>query len=253
MLRLEDLHVQVGDRLVLGGVNLHIRYGETHALFGPNGSGKTTLLGAIMGFARHRVVQGRIIFHGEDVTGLTLSERARRGMGIAFQRPPVLRGVALAELLAMIAGEETARIEALAESMNLKPLLERDVNSGFSGGELKRAELLQLLAQRPDLVLLDEPESGVDLENIVLVGRAINQLLEKGSALTAAENRRERIQGRKKAGLIITHTGHILDYVEADVGHVLYGGKLSCSGINPREMLGCIRDRGYIECTRCLG
>ncbi|HHW40904.1 MAG TPA: ABC transporter ATP-binding protein [Syntrophomonadaceae bacterium] len=252
MLRIEDLHVQVGDRTILQGVNLHIRPGETHVLFGPNGSGKSTLLGAILGFSRYKITRGKIYFKDEDITHLSVHERAERGIGIAFQRPPVLRGVTLRDLLRISGQGNVVNIEELAEPLNLVDFLGRDVNYGFSGGETKRSEMLQLLVQNPDLVLLDEPESGVDLENIALIGQAINRLLQKDGLLGEERSRREMKEARKKAGLIITHTGYILDYVPADVGHVLYEGKLSCSGLNPRELLGCIHKLGYGECTRCL-
>lgn len=252
MLRIEDLYVQVGDRTILKGVNLHIKPGETHVLFGPNGSGKSTLLGAIMGFARYKITQGKIYFKGEDITHLSVHERAKRGIGIAFQRPPVLRGVNLRELLLISGKEREVNIEELASPLNMTDFLSRDVNYGFSGGEMKRSEMLQLLVQNPDLVLLDEPESGVDIENIALIGQSINQLLQKDGLLGEERSRWEMKKARRKAGLIITHTGYILDYVPADVGHVLYEGKLSCSGLNPRELLGCIHKLGYGECIRCL-
>ncbi|MDH7578105.1 MAG: ABC transporter ATP-binding protein [Bacillota bacterium] len=252
MLKIEDLYVEVAGKKILQGVNLHIKPGETHALFGPNGSGKSTLLGAIVGFRRYRITGGKIFFKGEDVTGLSVHERAQRGIGIAFQRPPVLRGVSMRDLLRISGQGKVENIEELAKPLNFLSFLERDVNVGFSGGEIKRSELLQLLTQDPDLVLLDEPESGVDLENIALIGQAINQLLQKDSFHRRERSRREIKEARQKSGLIITHTGFILDYVPADVGHVLYEGKLSCSGLNPRELLGCIHELGYGECTRCL-
>lgn len=252
MLRIENLHVSVGDRLILKGVNLHIKPGETHILFGPNGSGKSTLLGTIMGFSRYRITEGKIYFKGEDITSLPVYERAQRGIGIAFQRPPVLRGVTLQDLLRISVKGKADDLEELAQNLNFVSFLSRDVNDGFSGGEMKRSELLQLLVQNPDMVLLDEPESGVDLENIALLGQAINKLLQKDSFNKKEWSRREMKEARSKAGLIITHTGHILDYVPADVGHVMFEGKLSCSGLNPRELLGCIHELGYGECTRCL-
>ncbi|MCR4399892.1 MAG: ABC transporter ATP-binding protein [Syntrophomonadaceae bacterium] len=253
MLKVENLHVEVGGRQVLAGVDLHIRPGETHVLFGPNGSGKSTLVGAIMGFARFRVAAGRILFRGQDITALPVHERARLGIGMAFQRPPVLRGVPLNDMLRLARSTVSAEAaQEMAEMLNLGDFLQREVNQGFSGGEIKRSEMLQLLAQDPDLVLLDEPESGVDLENIALIGRAINRLLRRAEYVEPGRSRRDTMQQRDKAGLIITHTGHILDYVAADVGHVLYGGRLSCTGMNPRELLGCIQARGYAECARCL-
>ncbi len=238
VLEIKDLHVEVEGREILHGVDLTIKCGETHVLFGPNGSGKTTLLMAIMGFPRYRVTRGRIYFAGEDITDLDPHLRAQRGIGIMFQRPPTIRGLALRDMVRLCASRDLD-VEAMAEEMNLAEFLQRDVNYGFSGGEIKRSELLQLLAQDPRLVLLDEPESGVDMENLQLVGRAIRKLLQK-----------DRRRTRTKCGLIITHTGYILDYVEADMGHVLCDGKIVCSG-NPREQLEGIRKYGFEECARC--
>lgn len=249
MLRIEGLIVAVGDRGILQGVDLEIHPGETHVLLGPNGSGKTTLLGAILGLARYRVAAGRIVFKGEDVTALPLHERVRRGIGLAFQRPPAVRGVRLQQLAELcrthadggqLWGGDDIDLGALAARLEAGALLSRDVGVGFSGGEAKRSELLQLLAQRPALVLLDEPESGVDLPSIALVGAAINTLLEK-----------DRRRSRQAAGLIITHTGHILDYVPADRGHILVDGRIVCSG-NPRELLEDVRRHGYGRCLECV-
>jgi Fe-S cluster assembly ATP-binding protein len=249
MLRLENLTVAVGDREILHDINLEIRPGEVHVLFGPNGSGKTSLLGAIMGFARYRVVRGKIYFQGQDVTDWPVDVRARLGIGLSFQRPPTVRGVTTRQLVS-VCGRGQADVEALAEELNFRDFLDREVNLGFSGGELKRSELLQLLAQDPQLILLDEPESGVDLENIALIGRVINRLLERDVVHREGKSQREIRRGRRKAGFIITHTGHILEYVNSDVGHVLYEGRLSCSG-NPRDLLACIQKLGYEECIRC--
>ncbi|MBC7337911.1 MAG: ATP-binding cassette domain-containing protein, partial [Clostridia bacterium] len=178
---------------------------------GPNGSGKTSLLGAIMGFARYRVVSGKIYFQGEDITTWPIDARARLGIGLSFQRPPTVRGVTTRQLVG-VCGRGQVEVEALAEELNFRDFLDRDVNLGFSGGELKRSELLQLLAQDPQLVLLDEPESGVDLENIALIGRVINRLLERDVVHREGKSQREIRRGRRKAGLVITHTGYILDY-----------------------------------------
>jgi len=249
VLLLEGLTVAVAGRLVLRDINMEIKPGETHVLFGPNGSGKTTLLGTIMGFPRYKVTAGRILFRGRDITGLPVNERAAMGIGMAFQRPPTLHGVMLEDIVRFASRNRIAP-ETLAGSLNMNDFLGREVNRGFSGGELKRSELLQLLAQNPELILLDEPESGVDLENIALIGHAINYLLEKEVAPWDSRSLREMRRGRTKSGLIITHSGYILNYVEADVGHVIYEGMLSCSG-NPRELFGCIKRIGYGECVRC--
>jgi len=139
----------------------------------------------------------------------------------------------------------------LARRVNFEDFLDRDVNAGFSGGEIKRSELLQLMAQKPDLMLFDEPESGVDMENISLVGNTIAELLEKHIPPSKDRSKMQAKADRSKMGLIITHTGFILDYVSADKGQVLYNGKLSCVS-NPREILNCVGDTGYEECVRCI-
>jgi Fe-S cluster assembly ATP-binding protein len=239
MLEVDDLWVDIDDKEVLKGVNLQIPLGETHILFGKNGSGKSTLLMTVMGFSRYRVKQGKIVFQGQDVTHLPIYERARLGLGLAFQRPPTIRGVKTADLLRVCARDRVP-FQALAAAYDFTSFLDREINYGFSGGEIKRSELLQLLAQDPDLVMLDEPESGVDMENLQVVGEIIGKLLQK-------ERRHTR---REKSGLIITHTGFILDYVNADTGYILLDGRLMCSG-NPREILGHIKQFGYVECEKC--
>ncbi len=243
MLEIKQLSVAVESKEILHDVNITIKSGETHALFGPNGSGKSTLLMAIMGFPRYRITNGNIIFRGTDITKLPLDERARLGIGMYFQRPPVARGVKTRDMLAASLqgrGNEHS-ISQLAEEADLADFLDREINYGFSGGEIKRSEVMQLLAQKPELSLLDEPESGVDLVNIALIGQLINELLEKDI----------RIRDRKRAGLIITHTGHILNYVNAHTGYVMIDGKLSCGG-DSHEILATIKEKGYEECAKCI-
>jgi Fe-S cluster assembly ATP-binding protein len=240
MLDVKDLYVNVGDKEVLHGINLHIDAGETHVLMGPNGSGKTTLLMTLMGFSGYKITKGKIMFNGEDVTAMHADERSKRGIGMLFQRPPTISGLKLGKLLTAISRDKTADIPALAKSVHMGSFLERDINKGFSGGEIKRSEVLQLMIQNPGFVMLDEPESGVDLENISLIGKAIGDLLEKD----------KRMAKREKSGLVITHTGFILDYVDADKGHVMCDGMIKCHG-NPREILKDIKQRGYKECLEC--
>ena len=243
MLEIRNLTVAVEGKEILRDVNLNIGSGETHVLFGPNGSGKTTLLMAIMGFPRYQVTNGKIIFKGKDITRLPADERARLGIGISFQRPPVVRGVKTRDMVNASLGEkrDEVTIDRLAERANLTEFLDRDINYGFSGGEIKRSELMQLLAQKPELSLLDEPESGVDLVNIALIGELINELLEKGCPML----------NRKCMGLIITHTGHILDYVHARTGYVMLDGRIICHG-DPHEILANIKEKGYEECAKCV-
>jgi Fe-S cluster assembly ATP-binding protein len=242
VLKIENLSVAVEDKQILHNINLSIQNGETHVLFGPNGAGKSTLLMAIMGFPKYRVTSGRIFFKDRDITDLSVDERARMGIGMSFQRPPVVRGVTTRDMVAACLknsgnGDDIIK---LAEKADLNDFLERDINYGFSGGEIKRSELMQLLAQRPELTLMDEPESGVDLVNIALIGELMNELLEKNCP----------IQERKCMGLIITHTGHILNYVNARTGYIMCDGTIGCTG-DPHEMLSTIRERGYGECIKC--
>ena len=242
-LSIEQLTVEVEGREILHSIHLEMKLGETHVLFGPNGSGKTTLLMALMGFPKYRVTKGRIMFQGQDITRFSLDERARLGIGMSFQRPPVVRGVKTRDMVAAcLKGQEhEGRISQLAEKANLTDFLDREINYGFSGGEIKRSELMQLLAQRPTLTLIDEPESGVDLVNIALIGELINSLLEKDCP----------IPERRCMGLIITHTGHILDYVNARTGYVMCDGVIGCEG-DPHEILATIREKGYQECIKCF-
>ena len=240
LLKVESLKVEVGGHKILKGVDLSIREGEIHVLFGPNGSGKTTLLGAIMGLPQYKILSGRIIFKGMDITDMPPNERAKLGIGLAFQKPPAVRGVRLGKLVELI-NRSGKSVDELAEMLNLNSHLLRDLNLGFSGGETKRSEMLQLLAQSPDFAMLDEPESGVDLENIGVIAAAFNHLLEKD----------KRIRERRKAALIITHTGYILDYVAADVGHIMIDGRIICSA-PPYEILEAIKKYGYSECHKCF-
>jgi len=160
--------------------------------------------------------------------------------------------VRLRGLLELCAARDGKLLEEYARRLNLLEHLDRELNVGFSGGEMKRAELLQLLLQAPRLALLDEPESGVDLENIALIGWAVNHLLGRRREPDRQHSLRELHREGRRSGLLITHTGHILQYVDADQGHVLVEGRVVCRG-NPREILHTIQEYGYNECYRCLG
>jgi Fe-S cluster assembly ATP-binding protein len=249
MLQIEDLQVKVGDKEILKHIDLEIHQGETHILFGPNGSGKTSLLMTIMGYPQYTVTGGKILFKGEDITHMPIDERAQLGIGVSYQRPPTIHGVKTKQMVQICAKEEVDA-EALAAKVNFSEFLERDINAGFSGGEIKRSELLQLMAQDADILLFDEPESGVDLENISLIGNAISELLQRDFKLNRKKSQKKLHEERTKMGLIITHTGFILDYVTADKGQLLYDGELTCAS-NPREIFTCISEVGYEECVRC--
>jgi Fe-S cluster assembly ATP-binding protein len=241
LLAVDGLRVRVGGREVLRGIDLEIGPGETHVLLGPNGSGKTTLLNTLLGMPGYEVLAGSMRFKGVDLMPLPIDERARLGIGIAFQRPPAVRGVKLRQAMLVASGGQLTddALTFIAEELELGEMLDRDVNMGFSGGEAKRSEMGQLLAQQPELALFDEPESGVDLDNIAVVGGAMQRLLKGGLA-----------SDRPRAGLIITHTGNILQYVNADVGHVLYEGRIACKG-NPLDLIGDIGRQGYERCVEC--
>lgn len=250
MLIIEELKVEVGDREILQNVNLHVPPGETHILFGPNGSGKTSLMMTIMGFSGYKVTRGKIIFKGEDITYMPIHERARLGVGVLFQRPPTINGLSTRRMVEICAGNKAVDVDLLSRKLKFDAFIERDVNHNLSGGEIKRSELLQLSAQQPDLLLLDEPESGVDLESIALLGDSINNLLNRGIRKPSPCHNSTIMSAKPKSALVITHTGHILDYITADRGQVLYKGKLRCSR-NAREILKWIREYGYEECVEC--
>lgn len=244
VLEVRDLCVEVDGRVLLHDLDLTIPDGEVHALLGPNGSGKTTLMMTIIGYPEYRVTKGRILFDGEDITGLGITERARLGIGVSQQRPPTIAGVKLRRILdfAVANAQQRAReIDDLARVFQMEEFLDRDVNAGLSGGEIKRTELFQLLATRPRFAMMDEPDSGIDLEALAVVGDMVNALLSKEPGRPA----------HRRAGLIITHTGRILDYVRADKAHIMLDGCIGCSG-NPLILLDKVRQYGYEECVRCI-
>lgn len=198
---------------------------------------------AIMGFSEYKITNGRIVFRGNDITEMDLTSRARIGIGIALQRPPALRGVPLKSILTYIrenAKQKDPEYKALLKEADMERFLERGVNDGLSGGEIRREELIQLCLIRPDFSMMDEPDSGVDLESLKTVSTLINTLL-KGDAARPV---------KRKSGLLITHTGTILETVFADKAHVMVDGRVQCSG-NPSVILDRIRTEGYEACSRC--
>jgi Fe-S cluster assembly ATP-binding protein len=244
VLEVRNLHVEIGKKKILNGVNLRIPKGEVHALFGPNGSGKSTLMMTIMGYPEYKISEGQIIFEGKDILELDITERAQLGIAISQQRPPTIKGVKLDDILNFFVQSEqsnTEKIDDLSKKFKIEPFIDRDINSGLSGGEIKRSELFQVLVVNPKFVLLDEPDSGVDPVQLSALGKIINDCL--------------KIDGRKhsldrKTGLIITHSGNILDFVHVDKAHLLLDGVINCVG-NPGIMLDQIKAEGYSYCIKC--
>lgn len=239
VLDIAALHVTVDAKEIIKGVDLRIKKGEVHVLFGPNGSGKSTLLCAIMQLPGFSLTQGNIRIHDTDIAGLTTDAIANLGVGMSFQHPPKIKGVTLGRFLTSI--NRSNDLDHAIKALHMEPFLNRELNVGFSGGELKRAEILKLYAQSPDLLLIDEPESGVDIENIAVISHTINAMLQKDSPMAA----------RERSALIITHTGHILNTIHADVGHVFMDGKIVCTG-NPMDIMEDIKQHGFSGCVQCI-
>lgn len=247
MLEIKDLTVEVEGKEIIKDLNLCIERGEVHILFGPNGGGKTTLLMTVLGFPAYKVKSGSVMFKGVDITDFPTNERVKLGMGMSFQHPPEIRGVKLGDMVNIALGRKEAKIDesviALAKRLNISvDFLTRDVNLGFSGGEVKRSEILQLLAQASDFLMFDEPDSGVDVENIGLIGDLMNELL----------SRSEIPSKRERSGLIITHSGFILNYIKPDRAHVMLNGRIACSGI-PDEVATHIMEDGFEKCIASCG
>lgn len=236
VLEVKNLHVTIGDKEVISGLSLKINQGDILVLLGQNGCGKTSLLMSIMGFSNYKVTKGDILFEGNSIIGLSIDQRAKLGIGMLFQRPPTVRGVKLRQIIEIVSKGKDFDLKQKAQDLDMGNFLDRDINLGFSGGEMKRSELLQLVAQDPKLVLFDEPESGVDLENVGLMGKIMNDFLKQSG----------------KCGLIITHTGHILEHVKTDLGCVLADSKLHCLK-NPKQIIEDIRKFGYEKCAKCKG
>ncbi|AWR97733.2 Fe-S cluster assembly ATPase SufC [Acidianus sulfidivorans JP7] len=237
-LKIEDLHVEVEGKEVLKGIDLEIKSGEIHALMGPNGSGKTTLSLAIMGHPKYKITKGKIILDGEDITNIETDEKVKKGLFLAFQNPIEISGVKLSTLLVAEYNrvqntnasvmEVFSKIKEMSRSVGVPDtLLNRGVFEGFSGGEKKRVEILQMLLLKPKFAILDEPDSGVDVDGLRIISEMIKKVREENNT----------------GYLIITHYRRILDYVNADKVHVLNKGKIIASGT--MELAKLIDEKGY--------
>jgi len=226
LLEIEDLHVSADGAPILHGVDLTVGEGEVHALMGPNGSGKSTLANAIMGNPAYQVTAGRVRFRGEDVTDWPPDVRAKAGMFLAFQYPEELPGVPVLQFLrqamAARAGEERSVLEVRMamldwmQQLGIDPAFgERHLNQGFSGGEKKRNEILQMALLRPDLAVLDETDSGLDIDALRIVADGVRAVRDRHPELGV---------------LVVTHYAKVLDLLRPDAVHVLVGGRLVASG-----------------------
>ena len=241
MLSIHNLHARIGARQILKGVNLEVRAGEVHAIMGPNGSGKSTLASVLAGREGYEVTEGRVEYLGRDLLAMEPEDRARAGVFLAFQYPVEIPGVNNAYLLK--AGLNAVRrqrglpeldaFEFLAlvrEKMNLMQMdesfLNRGVNEGFSGGEKKRNEILQMAVLEPRLALLDETDSGLDIDALRVVANGVNSL-----------------HGPERAILMVTHYQRLLDYIEPDFVHVLSDGRILKSG--DKSLALELERRGY--------
>ncbi|MDT7901230.1 MAG: Fe-S cluster assembly ATPase SufC [Acidianus sp.] len=237
-LKIEDLHVEVEGKEIIKGISLEIKSGEVHAIMGPNGSGKTTLSLAIMGHPKYKITKGRILLDGEDITNLETDQKVKKGLFLAFQNPIEISGVKLSTLLVaeynrVYGSNESvtqvfSKITSLSKSVGISDsLLNRGVFEGFSGGEKKRVEILQLQILKPKFAILDEPDSGVDVDGLKTISDVIKKVKEENNT----------------GYLIITHYRRILDYVNADKVHVLYKGRIVASG--GMELAKLIDEKGY--------
>ncbi len=231
MLDVRNLTVSVEGRTILDSVDLTLPDGELHVLLGPNGSGKSSLLAAIMGLPPFQITSGEIWFDGNAIQDMDLHERARLGIGLAYQRPPSLDGVTVRSFANALGAED--RLDGEADALDLTDFLGRDMNVGFSGGEIKRWEVLKLVLQDPRLLLFDEPESGVDLEHVTAVGDAIARVVRAPDQ-----------HGRICSGFVITHTGLILNHVKADRAHIMRDGRILHSG-DPQALFKHVQTDGY--------
>jgi Fe-S cluster assembly ATP-binding protein len=240
-LEIRNLHVSAGDKEILKGLDLSVSKGQVHTLMGPNGSGKSTLANAIMGHPNLDVTEGQILFRGEDITEADTDERARMGLFMAFQYPVAVPGVTVTKYLRTMmnahrgaAGEDPVNLKEFRRTVEAAMQLtevprefsSRYLNDGFSGGEKKRMEILQLALQKPMIAVLDETDSGLDIDALRVVAQGVNTM-----------------KGPDMGILIITHYQRIFHYVQPDFVHVMYQGRIVKEG-GP-ELVGLLEERGY--------
>ena len=238
LLKVSGLQAAIGDKPILDGMDLEIRAGEIHALMGPNGSGKSTLANVLMGHPSYRVTGGGVTLDGEDYLALSTSQRALRGVFLAFQYPVEIAGVTVGKFLKRaleLRGNGngmnvTAYIKQLRESMDFMEMdqafINRYLNQGFSGGEKKRKEVLQMLMLKPSLAIMDETDSGLDIDALKVVARGVN-----------------RLRGPEFGALIITHYQRLLTHIVPDFVHIMYKGRIVTSG--GKELVEVLESRGY--------
>jgi Fe-S cluster assembly ATP-binding protein len=231
MLSINNLLVKAKNKKILRQINLEIKRGEIHALLGPNGSGKTTLAHVIMGFPNYRVISGKIFFGKKEITSLSTEQRVSLGIGLTFQHPPIIKGVTLARLLSKISKKSPNTKDFYINSQ----LLSREINDGFSGGERKLSEILQVASLNPKLVILDELDAGLDMKNLTKLTKTIKEkLLQNGVSL-----------------LLITHRGQILKFFEPQKVHVMLNGKIICSSKDWQKTWQTITKYDYEKCKEC--
>jgi Fe-S cluster assembly ATP-binding protein len=232
MLKIENISVSVGGKEIIRNLSLNVKRKERHVIFGPNASGKTTLAMTLMGIPSYKITSGKIFFEGKEITKLSIVDRARLGIFLAFQNPPQIRGVTVNSLMQILSngGKEILQKVYLNED-----IWSRELGVGFSGGEKKRLEIAQAFAMKPKLLILDEIDSGVDIESLMLISKEINKFLKKN----------------KVSVIAITHYGYLLDYLNFDKAHVMMKGQIACSG-EVKKIWKTISKEGYKRCEKCL-
>jgi len=234
LLKIEKLKVRVNEKDILNGVNLRIKGGEIQALLGPNASGKSTLVQVILGNPKYKIFEGKIFFGEKEITKFSPEKRVKLGMALAWQNPPQIKGVKFSELLEKISILKGSTSKYRFREVEPQ-LLEREVNVGFSGGEKKIAELLQILSLNPKLVIFDEIDSGLDIKRLAMVAKIIKkELVDKGVSV-----------------LLITHLGQILQFLKPNLTNIMVNGKIICKESDFRKVLRTIKKYGYEKCKTC--